>query len=58
LLFFSLEAALNNNDSGSLPMESQRIYKVLKKTERVIKPLQFKIWIESVKNAKDFAGFI
>jgi hypothetical protein len=39
LLFFSLEAALNNNDSGSLPIDSQRITKVLKKIERIIKPL-------------------
>jgi len=47
-----LEAALNNNDTGTLPVDSQRILKVLKKIERVIKPLEFKAWMESVKNAK------
>jgi len=57
LLFFSLEAALNC-DSGTLPMDSTRIIKVLKKIERVIKPVQFKSWMESVKNTKEFNGCI
>ena len=32
--------------------------KVLKKIERVIKPVEFKNWVESVRSARDFAGAI
>lgn len=39
-------------------MDSQKIIKVLRKLERIIKPVEFKIWVEGVKGANDFKGHI
>lgn len=58
LLFFSLESALYNADQLYLPMDTQKIMKVLRKLERIIKPIEYKIWIEGVKNSKDFLGSV
>lgn len=57
ILFFNLEAALNN-DPLTIPPDSQKIIKILKKIERVIKPHEYKLWLEAVKNSPDFTGEI
>jgi hypothetical protein len=58
LLFFSLESALYDPQQLSIPMDNHKIIKVLKKLERIIRPVEFKIWVEGVRNSKDFKGQI
>jgi hypothetical protein len=39
LLFFSLESALYDPEQLTIPMDNQKIIKVLRKLERIIKPV-------------------
>lgn len=39
LLFFSLESALYDPEQLSIPLDNQKIIKVLRKLERIIKPV-------------------
>ena len=57
ILFFNLEAALNSNPLA-IASDSQKIVKVLKKIERVVKPQEFKMWFEAVKKSSDYCGEI
>jgi hypothetical protein len=41
-----------------LPADNQKIVKVLRKVERVIKPIQFRYWMDAVRAAPDFMGHI
>ncbi len=52
LLFFSLESALYDSLQLFIRMENQKIIKLLRKLDRVIKPVEFKIWAEGIKNSE------
>lgn len=45
-----MEEKLNDTYPYGIPLENQKIIKIIKKLQRSIKPIDFKLWIEDFKN--------
>ena len=54
MLIFTLEASFYDQQRLTMPLENLNILRALKKLDRSIKPIDFKIWQENFKNSKDF----